>query len=777
MGNKEEFLRKILATFISEATEGIEKISTSLLELEKDQPGINRNELLETAYREAHSLKGASRAVNLIEFESVCQALEGVFSNIQKQSLSFTPALFDLLHNTCNLFNELLAVNAGEIPQVLKNRVALHISELSSAESGNNKLSESNAAAATIDQHALAGSQSELPPKNSSGPTENIVTQEPGKEVKKTGMETVRVSTGKIDDLLAQVEELLTLKQTSSHITDDIRSSMLKLKSWEKESTEVYTSLFELRQKYGEMAPGQNLSREEQHIAQLLQFYNWEHSLLKTLQNDLEHVFRFSEEAAYETGMKIESLLLDVKEIVSLPFFTILSGFPKTCRDLSRDKGKEIELQIEGDQIEIDRRVLEEIRNPLLHLLRNCIDHGIEKPGLRELRNKPLRGIITILIERLENSRVEITVSDDGSGINLDKLRKQIIRQEKISAEEAGEIADEQVVQYIFKSGISTSDLITDLSGRGLGLAIVREKIELLGGTITVKTVNGQGTEFKIQIPLSMATFRGIIIRCGANKFAVSTTKVEKVIQVEPKEIGTIRNKAAIPYDGNFIPLVDLAEILELPKTEQAGGALQVLVLGSYGNKIGFIIDEVINEEEILLKNFNAHLRRIRNVSGATLLGSGEVIVILNVSDLIKTASGSGQKPAFESPGQVVAPKQSVLVVEDSITSRMLLKNILEGAGYDVTTAIDGVDGFFKLKKDPFNLVISDVDMPRMNGFDLTAKIRSDPALMGIPLILVTSLSKEEDRARGMEVGANAYIVKSNFDQSTLLDVIDRLIS
>jgi len=215
-----------------------------------------------------------------------------------------------------------------------------------------------------------------------------------------------------------------------------------------------------------------------------------------------------------------------------------------------KDKGKEIELQIEGDQIEIDRRVLEEIRNPLLHLLRNCIDHGIEKPGLRELRNKQVKGIIRILIERLENNRVEITFSDDGAGINLDKLRKQVIRQDKMTAEEAAEIDVDQLVQNIFKSGISTSDLITDLSGRGLGLAIVREKIELLGGTIAVKTFADVGTEFKIQIPLSMSTFRGIIIRCGANKFALSTTKVEKVIRIEPKEIGTIKNKATIPYNG-----------------------------------------------------------------------------------------------------------------------------------------------------------------------------------------------------------------------------------
>jgi two-component system chemotaxis sensor kinase CheA len=323
---------------------------------------------------------------------------------------------------------------------------------------------------------------------------------------------------------------------------------------------------------------------------------------------------------------------------------------------------------------------------------------------------------------------------------------------------------------------VSTSELITDLSGRGLGLAIVREKIELLGGTISVSSVAGQGTGFRIQIPLSLATFRGIIIRCGLNKFALSTARVEMVLRIRKQDIVTIKNKAAVPYGEGFIPLAELTEVIGMPRTVHEGETLQVLVLGTFGNKIGFIIDEVINEQEILLKNFNAHLKRIRNVSGATILGSGEVIVILNASDLLKSAAGmSGPVLAESASGGVVA-KKNLLVVEDSITSRMLLKNILEGAGYEVTTAIDGVDGFFKLKKDPFDLVISDVDMPRMNGFDLTAKIRSDASLMGIPLILVTSLSKDEDRERGMEVGANAYIVKSSFDQTTLLDVIERLI-
>jgi two-component system chemotaxis sensor kinase CheA len=761
MSNKEEFLRKILATFIQEATEGIGKISASLLELEKEQPEPRKKELLETAYREAHSLKGASRAVNLTEFEQVCQALESVFASVQRQSLLFSPALFDLLHKTCDTLTDILGFQSNTLSEEVR----------TNAESIKRALSAT----------ANGILQAQPPPATTENPVQPAVSdaaakEEPVRDVRKPAADTVRVATSKIDELLFQVEELLTIKLSSTHLTEDVRNALVKLKTWEKESSEINASLFTLRQKYGAISVSDTLSREEQLIGRLLQFMEWEHSLLKTLQTDLDHIFRFSDEAAYETGMKIDTLLDDVKEIVSLPFFTILGTFPKICRDLARDKGKEVELMLTGDQIEIDRRVLEEIRNPLLHLLRNAIDHGIEKPSVREGAGKPGKGSINISVDRMENNRVEIRIEDDGAGINLEKLRKKAVRQGLLTEEEAGSTEDDALIQLIFSSGISTSDMITDISGRGLGLAIVREKIELLGGTVGVTTSVGAGTTFRIQIPLSMATFRGIIIRCGIHKFALSTAKVEMVIRVAREETVTIKNKTAVPYAGGFIPLTALTDVLGIRGGAVVGETMQVLVIGTWGHKIGFIIDEVLNEQEILLKNFNVHLKRVRNVAGATILGSGEVIVILNAADLLKSAEAVSMPTSLGAPAESVAAKKNILVVEDSITSRMLLKNILEGAGYIVSTAIDGVDGFFKLKKDPFDLVISDVDMPRMNGFDLTARIRSDSSLAGLPLILVTSLSKEEDRERGMEVGANAYIVKSSFDQTTLLDVIDRLI-
>ena len=517
--------------------------------------------------------------------------------------------------------------------------------------------------------------------------------------------------------------------------------------------------------------------KEEQEIAKIIQFYEWGVSHIKMLEDDLIELRKFSDHEAYSSGVKIESLLDDVKEIITVPFSNLLDVFPKTVRDLSKEMGKEIDFSVIGDDTEIDRRILEELRIPLLHLLRNCIDYGIEKPDTRLSKNKAKKGAITFYIERLENNKIQVLISDDGAGIDIEKLKDIYIKNEKVSAEEAVKISDQELLYYIFRSGISTSEMVTDISGRGLGLAIVQEKIEQFGGSVIVESEKDKGTTFKIELPLSLVTFRGVLIKVSDREFIVPTAKIQRVLRLNKKEVKTVENKATIPFDGHVIPYVNLSNIIELPIKETESEYVQTLIFSLNNQQIGFAIDEIIDEQEVLVKNFNNHLARVRNISGATVLGSGKVVPILNISDLLKSAL----KPMAAIIKHKVAEetkevKKSIIVVEDSITSRMLLKNILETAGYEVTTAIDGVDGFTKLKENTFDAVVSDIDMPRMNGFDLTAKIRSDKVLSEIPIVLVTSLSKREDKERGIDVGANAYIIKSSFDQSNLLEIIERLI-
>jgi two-component system chemotaxis sensor kinase CheA len=329
----------------------------------------------------------------------------------------------------------------------------------------------------------------------------------------------------------------------------------------------------------------------------------------------------------------------------------------------------------------------------------------------------------------------------------------------------------------MFLSGVSTSPIITEISGRGLGLAIVREKAEKLGGRVAVQTQAGQGTTLQILLPLTLATFRGTLVQAAGQAFVIPTTNIERVGRVRVAEIKTVENNETIALDGRAVALVRLANVLELPAgaaTEDEPVWLTFVVVTSGEKRIAFGVEAVLGAQEVLVKTLRKPLVRVRNIVGATVLGSGAAVLILNVADLLLSAVKV--RPVAKSMPARVLERKALLVVEDSITSRMLLKNILESAGYRVRTAVDGLDALSLLKTEPFDGVVSDVEMPRLNGFSLTEKIRADRKLAELPVVLVTALGTQEDRERGVDVGANAYIVKRSFDQSNLLEALRRLV-
>ncbi len=347
-----------------------------------------------------------------------------------------------------------------------------------------------------------------------------------------------------------------------------------------------------------------------------------------------------------------------------------------------------------------------------------------------------------------------------------------------VSREEADTLSDREALLLVFRSGVTTSPIITDISGRGLGLAIVSEKAERLNGTVAIESLPGIGTTIKIVFPLTLVTFRGVFARINEHIFVLPSENVERVTRVRKEEIRTVENRETILIDGQAVSLVSLADVLGIKTKAEMSADISyvvVIVLGLGGKRVAFLTDEILHEQEVLVKPLGKQLSRVRHIAGATVLGSGKIVPILNVSDLMKSAISvvpSGVMVVDEG----TMPKKAVLVAEDSITARTLLKTILESAGYDVKTAVDGIDAITSLNAGNFDLVVSDVDMPRLNGFDLTAKIRSDRKLSELPVILVTALESREDKERGVDVGANAYIVKSSFDQSNLLEVIGRLI-
>jgi two-component system chemotaxis sensor kinase CheA len=493
-------------------------------------------------------------------------------------------------------------------------------------------------------------------------------------------------------------------------------------------------------------------------------------------------IARTAEQDRVVVGKLVDDLLASSKNLLLLPFATLAAVCAKLVRDLCRDLGKEADLVVRGEEVEIDKRIMEELKDALIHLLRNCVDHGIEAPAVRVRLGKPARGTIALTVARVDGSKVEILVSDDGAGLDLDRIKKSAVTHGFLSADGASRLGGAEARALIFQAEVSTCPSITQVSGRGLGLAIVREQAEKLGGTVTVETQPGQSTRFRLLLPSLLATFRGVLIAAAGRIFVVPTAQVEQVAAVRADDRRTVAGRETIALHGRAVALVRLADVLELPAVESpapSAAATPVMVLGLGDHQVAFAVDAVLDELEVLVKPLRRPLSRVRNIAGATVLGSGRVALILNVADLLESArknGGAAARAAPAPPPAVAARIKSLLVVEDSITSRTLLKGILESASYHVKTAVDGLDAFTQLRAERFDLVVSDVEMPRMNGFDLTARIRADKKLAGLPVVLVTALKSREDRERGIDVSANAYLVKSNLDQSNLLDAVRRLV-
>lgn len=743
--DEEKFLGELRTIFKVEAAEHLQAIADGLLELEKSPAPEAEHSIVATVFRAAHSLKGAARAVDFTEIESSCQSLEDVFSSWNRLESVPSAAALDTVHDMLDAISSALFVPTS--PSVV---------------------SDSFATPST-------GQPSARPDVPLSAPAPFVEFSTLSSE------ETVRVSVTKLNAGLVKAEEMLTAKLTIGQRAEDLRELGQRFVRWRTEWMAVESDARTLRRELDRPVSGRADQSHRPAWKKLLEFLEWNLDNQTALEGNVAALTRTAEQDGHVIGKLVDDLLEDSKKLLLLPFATLSALFPKLVRDLCRDLGKDVDFVVSGEEVEIDRRILEEMKDPLIHILRNCVDHGIETSEQRMRLGKPARATITLAVSSVDGNKVELLVSDDGTGIDIARVKESAIKHGFISPEEARQLGDTQTLALIFQPDVSTSARITRLSGRGLGLAIVREKVEKLGGTVTVTSQPHQGTSLRIVLPSTLATFRGILVVAAERLFVVPTLNVERVARVNADEIRTVEGRDTISISGRAVALVRLAEVLQLPPSgisAELHTATSVIVLGAGDNRIAFAIDAVLDEQEVLVKRLGSPLSRVRNVAGATVLGSGHMAPILNVTDLLKSARQSAgtmvRDVAARKPAE--AAHKSILVVEDSITSRMLLKGILESAGYTVSTAVDGMDAFSKLRAETYNLVVSDVEMPRLDGFALTTRIRADRKLGDLPVILVTALESREDRERGIEVGANAYIIKSSLEQSNLLAAVRRLI-
>lgn len=569
-------------------------------------------------------------------------------------------------------------------------------------------------------------------------------------------IETIRVKTASLDSLMTQIGELTVTKIRIAHQLAEVEAIA---NLWEECNRARMGSSHSLH-------PTTH-SRDSLFVERLEQLGEQIYRLRRTFSEDvtrLEHITN-------QLGENIRTLRL-------LPISTLLNLLPRMVRDLARQQGKQVDLVMEGGETCADKRILEEMKDPLMHLIRNAIDHGVEAPGDRINCGKSATASISIRCYQT-STHIVLEIQDDGRGLDLDRIKRTALKRDLCREEDLATMTSGQIESLIFAPGLSTAPIVTEVSGRGVGLDVVQTNVEKLKGTLQVESHPGQGCLFRIQLGKTLATAHVLIVSVQNTPYAIPVEAVDTACLIHPEEIFTLEGRETIVRDDQPISVVRLDDLLELGTTNLTLSSQSqqfiCIILQVGRQRFGVIVDDLVDEQDVVIKPQTGLLKRVRNVSGATILGTGEVCTVLNPQDLLKSVQRKTGSTLVRSQRESATTKPTVLLVEDSIAIRIQEKRMLESSGYDVVTAVDGKDGFSKLQSQSFDAIISDVQMPNMDGLQLTTQVRQYQQFNEIPIILVTSLASDDDKRRGAEAGANAYITKSTLNQKLLIETLQRL--
>ena len=771
---------QLVAIFGAEAEERVQAMNRHLLALETDPSGDDLDEQLAGLFREAHSLKGAAGAVGMTQVAAIAHRLESVFQGVRNGTLALQPGTFDALYAGVDAIGSLVPAAAdGRQPDLDVDALIATLERLASG---------------TPDPHPRGapdphppvrpGAPDSRPPVRGAPEREGNPSAEQGPPVVHTPdptptpdlpdpaptpdptapapvsgpEETVRVAVAKLDTLMNQVGELVVARIAADQQLGALRRLQEDLANWELA--------------WRTARPGR-----DSDVGSLARFVEAGSGRLGGIRRQVDLLARGGQAEGRRFGQAVDELREEVRRARMLPVSTLFDGFPRLHRDITRELGKEAGLEVRGGEVEVDRAVLEQLRAPLTHLLRNALDHGLEAPEARARAGKPRRGSVVVAAAQREGVLL-VEVADDGAGIDPARVRARALERGLLSAEEAERADDREVLDLVFRSGFSTAARVTGLSGRGVGLDVVREHVERLHGTLTLDTEVGRGTSFRLELPLTVATTLCLLVGVAGRPFGLPVTNVVRIERVRPDDLGWMGGNQVVQVDGRPLPVLPAATLLGLPP-KAAPGARPVVVVGSAERRVALAVESLDGVQEVVIKPLPWPFARVGGAAGAATLASGDVVMILNAADLARpgwagepSRSTAGPAPADAAP----AGPATVLVVDDSAVTRTLEKSILEAAGYQVRVAPDGAAALDLLGREPCDLVVTDIEMPRLDGLALTARVRADERLRDLPVVLVTSLESDEDRRRGVEVGADAYIVKGAFDQDQLLETIQRLI-
>ena len=774
---EDEELREL---YKASSSEHLSKLESDLMILEKNPEDTAA---LEEFLREAHTLKGDSRMLGLDDIETLVHQLEDCVEGIKAGKGEITPELCDRLYRGIDTVNQLAhEAVTGEAVEVNTIEVLASLMDISVSTSVEHSeadlfdddypssFAEDSGSKADLfdeddsdlfeDEEATIVTKPELPPEQPAElPSKATVP------VRDYAIDTIRVEPQKLDTLLTHANELIVTKLRISQQMTEIERMFDLWEKWNKDNLQNRALFDKIK---GDL-PSEKLQP-------LKFFFNTLEQRLQSFGSTVNYLKTRANEDGNSLNLIADRIESGIQELRQLPLSNVFNLFPRMVRDLAKEQGKQIELVIEGGDTQADKKILEEIKDPLLHLIRNAIDHGIETPEERTIRGKPATATLTLRGYQTGNS-IGIEIRDDGRGLNLEKIKQTAIARQVKTAAELATMSESEIQSLIFASGFSTRTEITELSGRGVGLDVVRANVERLKGSIQVASTFGDGCQFQLRLGTSLATTRVLIIEEAENLYAIPVEYIANMLAIAVDDIYTIDGSEVINYEDQPLSIAKLGTLLKLSATEKSslGKSNRLFCLVLYVNQEYFclIVDAFIDRQDIAPKPQSKLLKRVPNIAGATILGDGSVCMILNPADLLHSLKNGTWQPVAHI--ESTAAKNEILLVEDSIIIRTQMQRLLKSAGYNVTVAEDGLQGLQKVQTQDFDLVLSDVEMPNLNGLEMVAWIRQHISDR-LPIVLITTLSSPEDKRRGEQAGANAYLTKGNFDQQVLFDTLKQLI-
>lgn len=729
-------LSKFVMRFIEEAREHLTRMADGVASLEK---GATDPELINMVFRSAHTIKGSSRMVKLDTITDTAHRMEDLLGAMREGTLLFSPPLGHMLYRGIDAISVLVDC-AAENPDEPK--LPPVDEELC------------RALATLLPGYTPAGAEGDVPPEPASQPaathppeaapvaaTATNTTAEP----KLKTAETVRVRLTKLDELIKLMGEVI-----SSHAR--MRQRLMDLHGLERSTVN------------GDAAG---------------------HG--RTALHNFSHAFRDDVQVQHLLMNELHDKALLMR---MLPLAIVFEPVSRMVRELARSVGKQVECVVNGAEIELDRQMIDLLSDPILHLLRNALDHGIELPLQRSEAGKPSQGQI-VLTARQDAGWVVIEVTDDGKGIDPAIIRDKAVRKGLLTEEAAASLSQSDIIDLIFLPGFSTSAIITDLSGRGVGMDVVKRCVlDDLQGTVTVESRLGLGATFSLRLPLSLAVMRVLLVEVEGLPFGFTSQHVASLLRVSSSSLITVTaGRTAVVLENEFVPVVPLSALVRIPSHQTVATPQQKLkrpglllvVIQVRHEKLALIIDELLDEYDMVIKPLPKHLRQLPLVTGMVITGKSELVSVLHAPALLEMArrlqmTTRSSVADSHAKGASSAGGSRLLVVDDSISTREIVKDLLEACGYQVTLAEDGLDGLDKALAEPFDAVLTDVEMPNMDGFSLTARLREEERYRTVPIVIITSREREEDKRRGIEAGADAYIVKSDFEQSSLVETLQALL-